>query len=34
MPPGLFEALEKNEVRDLVAYLATEQQVELPEDAN
>ena len=31
---GLFEALEKNEVRDLVAYLATEQQVELPEDAN
>ena len=34
MPPGLLEALEKNEVRDLVAYLATEQQVELPEEAN
>ena len=27
MPPGLFDALKKKEVRDLVAYLATDQQV-------
>ena len=32
MPDGLFEALKEDEVRDLVAYLASQRQVPLPAD--